>query len=380
MEIANQNIDIEVVETGGETAQYFWHNTTDSGAGEGAGAHITQIPQEDFVADPANGGGNTLITTNGMAVRDGLEELAVFSADEIRIGAIDDAKTVIRSENTTLYTADQVPAFVVDSGSGTSLQFVDSGESVNNPLVNINTAVSGTITKLANISNGEEFTMRLSFGKRSSTGQIIGVFFNDEDVTFTKASSGTTTKTGTIYDREETVSLGYSITYTAPNTISVKVTSDSNPSPKYSILAEMFYYALVSDAQVKITSDTNINRVLNDMSWNDVLKDGMLELRTLVEKLLTRAQDLFLVTTETFSYPAISSGSGSGARTATFSVQGGYYPLGVVGFRSGNSGAVPTRFDLTSRSSGQAELTYVLRAVGNVSAGSGDVHILWIKE
>ena len=87
----------------------------------------------------------------------------------------------------------------------------------------------------------------------------------------------------------------------------------------------------------------------------------------------------FMIKTHTFSYSAISSGSGSGSKTATFS-ETGYFPLGVVGFRTGNSAAVPTRFNLTSRTSGQAELTYVLRAVAAVSAGSGDVDILWVKE
>lgn len=94
-EIANQNIDIEVVETGGDTAQYFWHNTTDSGAGEGAGAHITEIPKEDFIDDPDAGGMNTLINTNGMAVRDGLTELGLFSAEQIRLGDLDGGNIVI---------------------------------------------------------------------------------------------------------------------------------------------------------------------------------------------------------------------------------------------------------------------------------------------
>ena len=380
MEIANQNIDIEVVETGGETAQYFWHNTVDSGAGEGAGAHITQIPQEDFVADPANGGGNTLITTNGMAVRDGLEELAVFSADEIRIGAIDDAKTVIKSGNTTLYTADQVPAFVVDSGSGSTIQLVNSNEYIGEELTALNQTATKIMSKLSNVAIGDTFIIRTSFSTHFQNGSPTGYSWRNDETEFTKASTGTFTETKTLSFRGE--DLTYTIKYTAPNSISVTPTNITVGIPAggdVTVISELYYYELVSDAQVKITSDTDINRVLNDISWNDVLKDGMLELRTLVEKLLTRAQDLFLVTTETFSYPAISSGSGSGVRTATFS-NTGYYPVGIMGFRTGNSAAVPTRLNLSSRSSGSATLSYVLRAVSAVSAGSGDVDILWVKE
>lgn len=65
------------------TNQYFWHTET----GTDTGAHITEIPQEDFLADPENGGGNLLARSNGIAVRDGLDELATFSASGSRIGS-----------------------------------------------------------------------------------------------------------------------------------------------------------------------------------------------------------------------------------------------------------------------------------------------------
>lgn len=73
------------------TAQYFWVST----GGNDNGAHITAIPQEEFEADPQNGGGNTLLTTNGVAIRDGLTELASFASDGIRI---DEAELVYDSQ------------------------------------------------------------------------------------------------------------------------------------------------------------------------------------------------------------------------------------------------------------------------------------------
>lgn len=60
------------------TGQYFWHTETDTGAG--AGVHITEVPQEDFLNDPANGGGNLLAQSGGIAIRDGLTELASFGS------------------------------------------------------------------------------------------------------------------------------------------------------------------------------------------------------------------------------------------------------------------------------------------------------------
>ena len=71
------------------TNQYFWHTET----GTDTGAHITEIPQEDFLADPENGGGNLLARSNGIAVRDGLDELATFSASGVQIGKDDEART-----------------------------------------------------------------------------------------------------------------------------------------------------------------------------------------------------------------------------------------------------------------------------------------------
>lgn len=66
----------------GNTNQYFWHTEE----GEDTGAHITEIPQDEFLADPENGGGNLLARSNGIAARDGLSELAIFGVNGSRIG------------------------------------------------------------------------------------------------------------------------------------------------------------------------------------------------------------------------------------------------------------------------------------------------------
>ena len=60
----------------GDTNQYFWF----TGSGSDTGAHITETPQAQFIADPQNGGGNLLARSNGVAIRDGLTELATFGA------------------------------------------------------------------------------------------------------------------------------------------------------------------------------------------------------------------------------------------------------------------------------------------------------------
>lgn len=69
----------------GNTNQFFWVTET----GTDTGAHITEIPREDFLADPDNGGGNLLARSNGMAVRDGMNELATFSAEGMNVKTYD---------------------------------------------------------------------------------------------------------------------------------------------------------------------------------------------------------------------------------------------------------------------------------------------------
>ena len=107
-EIEKTNTKVRVVErTAGEarriagnTDQYFWHVTS----GTDTGAHITEKPQEEFLANPENGGGNLLARSNGIAIRDGLTELAQFSADGI---------SFVDPQNIEMVN--------IDTGGGTSL-------------------------------------------------------------------------------------------------------------------------------------------------------------------------------------------------------------------------------------------------------------------
>ncbi len=61
------------------TNQYFWFTSS----GTDTGAHISEKTQAQFIASPS--GGNLLARSNGIAVRDGLTELATFSANGINI-------------------------------------------------------------------------------------------------------------------------------------------------------------------------------------------------------------------------------------------------------------------------------------------------------
>lgn len=67
--------------------EHFWYDNT--------GAHVTEDTQEDYEQDPANAGGNTLITSQGVAIRKGTKELAAMSRDGLDIKSYDNNNTAV---------------------------------------------------------------------------------------------------------------------------------------------------------------------------------------------------------------------------------------------------------------------------------------------
>ena len=88
---------IRVDRIASNTNQYFWFTST----GTDTGAHITEVPQDEWL-DSTNpnyhSGGNLLARSNGIAVRDGMTELATFGASGVVIGQNANGKS--RSEIT----------------------------------------------------------------------------------------------------------------------------------------------------------------------------------------------------------------------------------------------------------------------------------------
>lgn len=70
------------------------------------GAHITETPQDDFIADPDNGGGNLLARSNGIAIRDGEKELASFSANGVQVGTNNATHTIMDANGERFFAED----------------------------------------------------------------------------------------------------------------------------------------------------------------------------------------------------------------------------------------------------------------------------------
>lgn len=95
----------------GDTNQYFWF----TGSGSDTGAHITETPQDQFIADPQNGGGNLLARSNGVAIRDGLTELATFGAYGANIN--ENGVSIANFGSTARVGAEDSSRFLMNAGS-----------------------------------------------------------------------------------------------------------------------------------------------------------------------------------------------------------------------------------------------------------------------
>ena len=84
------------------TEQHFWMEET----GTDTGAHITEKTQDAFIADRANGGSNLLARSNGVAVRDGLTELAIFSASGAQVGLYSSGHSIMDTNGMRVYGGD----------------------------------------------------------------------------------------------------------------------------------------------------------------------------------------------------------------------------------------------------------------------------------
>lgn len=127
-----------------DTEQHFW--TTETGTD--TGSHITEKTQDAFLANPQNGGANLLARSNGIAIRDGLTELASFSADGI---SFDDDTPFVIGNSDAYILFDPVNNRIIIGGNNVSLNGQKTLGETLAELGTLQTAV-GTITdELGNI-------------------------------------------------------------------------------------------------------------------------------------------------------------------------------------------------------------------------------------
>lgn len=102
--------------------EHFWHDNT--------GAHVTEVTQEEWnePTDPNyHSGGNTLITTQGMAIRNGLTNLAEFGATGARVGRVDIDDSIEIANNAIKFCHEGLSYASIEKVSGT--RFIDDSTS-----------------------------------------------------------------------------------------------------------------------------------------------------------------------------------------------------------------------------------------------------------
>ena len=90
------------------------------------------------------------------------------------------------------------------------------------------------------------------------------------------------------------------------------------------------------------------------------------------------ALDDFVVEEYTYNYSNVSSG-GNMSWSAT-KTKAGYYPIGVVGFRTARAALVVNNCRIQNATSGSCDIAMDARAVAAVSASTAQMYVLWIKE
>lgn len=89
---------------------HFWYTAL----GSEAGAHIAEVDKPTFEANPS--GGNLLSSSSGIAVRDGLTELATFGASGETIGITDGTQSYLAMDYHSMQMYDKENASIIAGG------------------------------------------------------------------------------------------------------------------------------------------------------------------------------------------------------------------------------------------------------------------------
>lgn len=132
----------QVDETAGiaaNTNQYFWFTEE----GSDTGAHITEKPRKEFLADPENGGGNMLARSNGLAMRVGLKEMSRVTQDGFEVLAPSGASLAYIGQGDVVWS----------DGSVLPGPFFNLGIRVSGPIGNLSTVIgTGSATKFESVA------------------------------------------------------------------------------------------------------------------------------------------------------------------------------------------------------------------------------------
>lgn len=186
---AEDNITLEskkpIYDIASNTEQHFWFEGTDP---DETGAHITEVPQEeweDSTSPNYHKGGNLLARSNGIAVRDGLTELARFGANGMQMGKEDEQHILITPNELGIYDAGGGLPFFVQTGAT-----VTTEDTVAGAIVNANASMTSQLVLKGDVVNGRFYvevgdTPPLSYTRYIDNPSTSGSSITIDGVTIT---------------------------------------------------------------------------------------------------------------------------------------------------------------------------------------------------
>ena len=328
-----------------DTAQFFWVEET----GTDTGVHITEVTKDEFLADPS--GGNLLARSNGLAVRDGLEEVATFGADGVTIGLPADYHAKLNSD-----------AFYISSGYE-NLFAVDKSD-------RSKAITSVDVEKVGRFVSADTAERSGSFIAHLNTTYLFSLNSSENTTTYNSSTDGTNTTKTLSYVKEHyrnDVTLVFTPAVDSEGTACVLCewtqvfTRTSGVSGGFATFTAT-HDAVIVAPKMNFEGDVRINGYLNVI-------DGY--------------ENLFKITSVPVETGSISADSYKQGENYTMTEEAGYNAVGIVGWSTTNWRIQPTSHYINSNTqlfSGFANYK-APPASGTVPTASATItfRVLWLK-
>ena len=348
--------------------EHFWYDNT--------GAHVTEDTQEDYQQDPANAGGNTLITSQGMAVRKGTKELATMSQAGF------DAKTYDSSDHEVVI-AHLGYGLGAGSGGGTSYA----------PYYDLGVRKSGT-TK-GNYSTAEGYNNTASgYASHAEGSDTYASYVShaEGDITRAEGPSSHAEGEGTVAGGSESHAEGlnthaYGMASHAGG-CSTEASGDYSFTNGYHTIAAQDYQTVIGEYNIEDTATSDNSKMLfiigngtigNPSNALTVDRKGNVTITGKATLGAINGDSLFDYTHVSMTSTSIGANA-SGEVTSSASTKTGYYPIAIANVSVVTGVASLRRFYFSTQETGKAVVKIGVQNDGtSAKTITANADILWVK-
>lgn len=335
--------------------QHFWTNED--------GVHVTEVTQEEYLEDPSLAGGNTLITSEGMKVRDGETEKASFGTIS-RIGEIDKSRVEITNDRFRQVTDAGVAAIDVQSSGTSEIQRITKDYTIWELMIpscyieaNGVKTVEKTIFEFDDPSTATPIEVSMTGMLKYNSGtpsaySIFNITYNSNYDTIKVLNNYTELDGSNVLGRSELI-------WKTDGKLVLTVSIYNNNNTAW------------------YTGDNGYNFWIKCISYNKNVSVPTIELNG--EITFKRPTEVFVVETYTKAYSNISSG-GNFSWTEYVEKQG-YYPVGVVGFNAARAGLCCEFAFIEGPAVGSCTLRMHAKNTTSsaIQANTARIMVLWVK-